>query len=140
MRLTRTPLMLIAGVALAFPTACGGDDAGGGGGGGSAALSDEAFCARISQLEQETEAMTADEADAAFLDGMTELRAAAPNDEVRDALGTFVDFFEELESLDENDPEAFERIFELAESPEFVSAEAVLENYSVNVCGFEPTE
>ncbi|TVR26823.1 MAG: hypothetical protein EA389_04765 [Ilumatobacter sp.] len=138
MRLTRTPLMLIAGLALVLPIACGGDDSSGGAGG--AALSDEAFCARISQLEEETDAMTADESDAMFLDAMTELRAAAPNDEVRDALGTFVDFFEEIDSLDENDPEAFERIFELAESPEFASAEAVLEDYSVNVCGFEPSE
>ena len=138
MRSTRTPLMLIAGLTLALPIACGGDDAGGGGGGG--ALSDEAFCARIAQLEEETDAMTVDEADEMFLDAMTELRAAAPNDEVRDALGTFVDFFEEIDALDEDDPEAFERIFELAESPEFASAEAVLEDYSVNVCGFEPSE
>lgn len=131
MRTPRTALMLIAGTTLALSTACGGDD----GGGGGSALSDEAFCARIVELEEQSDDL--DEFDPAFTEALNELRASAPNDDVRDAIGTFIEFFEEAEALDEDDPEAFERLFEMMGSPELASAEAVLDDYTENVCGLD---
>jgi hypothetical protein len=144
MRMPRTSITLLAGVALLVPVACGGDDAGsgdaGGGDGGAVALSDEAFCERIEQLEAEVDELTQDEAEARFLEDIRALRSVAPNDEVRSALETFEEFFEQVASIDETDPEALEEIFELAASPRFVEAEATLERYSVETCGFEPDD
>lgn len=141
MRTPRTALMLLASAALVVTTACGGDDdssAGSGGGGGGSPLSDDAFCARIEAIQDEADAVSdVEEADAMFFDGLRELQASAPNPEVRDAIGTFVDFLDEIEGLDEDDPEAFERMFELAQSPDFLEASEVLEDYSVNTCGFD---
>jgi hypothetical protein len=140
MRMPRTSITLIAGIALLVPIACGGDDAGNGadgdGGGSAVALSDDEFCALIEQLEEDVDGLTQDETEARFLEDIRALRAVAPNDEVRSALVTFEEYFEQVAAVDESDPESFEQIFELASSPEFIEAEATLERYSVETCGF----
>ncbi|CAN5446465.1 hypothetical protein BH23ACT3_BH23ACT3_14860 [soil metagenome] len=133
---TRRSLSVVAVISLFAAVGCGGDDSSGG---GAAALSDEEFCELVIALEEQNADTTSDLGDEAFLEDIRALRAAAPNDEIRGALGTFEEFLVSVEDLDEDDPEAFGEIFELMESSEFVEAEATLERYSVETCGIEPS-
>lgn len=115
--------------------ACGGDD-----GGGGSALSDEAFCARVAEIEAETASLSQEEADEQFLETFTALAAQAPNSELRSALTTLADVFEQLDAIDDDDPEAFGEIFTILGDQDFITAVSTVETYFVETCGFDPDE
>ena len=85
----------------------------------------------------------ADDAAGEDLTGVAErfeaLIADAP-DEVAADLRTVVDAFAELDAIDEDDPAAFELVFELFERSEFLEASERLERFGVEECGLEPSD
>lgn len=120
----RFPLVIVAG-SLAFIASCGSSN-------DSAALSDAEFCLEIERLE-ETEP-TNDIRGAAII--LADLVNKAPNPEMREALQTMQPAFEKLAEIDENDPEAMSRFFELMMDEDIATAGEVLERYITDVCGF----
>lgn len=114
---------------LAALTACGGDSSGS----SSGAMSDEEFCGEVERLNASD---PSDDLDLA-LRILGDLADKAPNAEVRDALQAIGPVMEEMSNIDESDPEAMARAFELMFSPELVKAGEVLNEYSSEVCGFE---
>lgn len=134
---TRRISAALVGGALLVASACGNDDDG--------ALSDDEFCERMEQLEEDFDEEpgdeeSGDELDAEALDALADLAASAPNDEVRDALNTFGGFAERLDGLDEDDPEAFGEAMSIVFDPEFTGAVESLEDYLVGTCGFDESE
>ena len=124
MTIHRLPFIFVA-VSLVFIAACGSAS-------GSSALSDAEFCREIERLE-ETEP-TDDIRGAAII--LADLVKKAPNTEVRQALQVMQPAFEKLAEIDENDPEAMSRFFELMMDEDIVTAGEVLERYITDVCGF----
>lgn len=123
-------LLLTAGLA-----ACGDD--------GGDTLTAEEFCEHLDELENmdDSDLLAEDELDDA-IDAMDELIAVAP-DEVRDDLQIMRDKFAEFGELDidENDPEAgFEALMMLVFDPDFMGAAERLEEFTVEECGFEPSD
>lgn len=144
MRNVRRSIGALAVAAALGMTACGGDDGGGAGGaggggagGGGSRLTDEAFCARLVELEEQTSQLDPDEADAAFFGQLSALVAAAPNDQLRSALSTFGDIAQKLEGIDENDPEAFGEAFAIFFDPKVIAASETLETYLTDTCGID---
>ena len=99
---------------------------------GEDALSDAEFCREIERLE-ETEPDN-DIRGAAII--LADLVNNAPNSEVRQALQVMQPAFEKLASIDENDPEAMSRFFDLMMDEDIVTAGEVLDRYITDVCGF----
>lgn len=123
--------LMIGMVALASLTSCGGS-----GDSDQASGKDNEFCSELRRLENEPD--TSDPA--AALEALAGLADKAPNDKVRDALESLAPIIEQLSSADVTDEEAFGTFLGLAFSPEFQKAGKVLEEYSVEVCGFEPSD
>jgi len=73
--------------------------------------------------------------DASAIAIMNELIEVAPNDELRDALKVLVPVMTEMEDVDENDPEAMSKVFEIIMDPKVIAAGEVIEKYSTEVCG-----
>lgn len=118
-----TRAAVAAGAAVMLVTACGGS-----GGDGSA----EEFCDVLRAAE-------ADEGDGeASFDDIRELAATAPS-ELRADMDTMVEAFEQIESLDEDDPDGFGAVAEVLFSTDFVEAAERLERFGVDECGLEPT-
>lgn len=93
--------------------------------------SKEAFCellASDADLDIDTP-----EGQAAFEEALD----AAPS-EVSDDMDVLADAFEELEGVDENDPEALEAAFAVMGSPEVMEAMTNIETYGVDECGMDP--
>ena len=110
--------------------ACGGGDGG--------ALSDEEFCAELEALEEADAAGEgSDELDAEALAQLRDLADRAPNEDVESALTTLGDIAEDMEGLDEDDPEAFGEVMALMFNPEVISAGETLDTYLTETCGFE---
>ncbi|MEX2628284.1 MAG: hypothetical protein WD225_15465 [Ilumatobacteraceae bacterium] len=128
-RTRRIAGLMVSGALLT--AACGGDDD---------ALSDDEFCERMEQVEEEFEEDPDDELDAEDLNRLADLATSAPNDEIRDALNTFGEFAERLEGVDEDDPEAFGEAMSIVFDPEFTSAFESLEEYLVGTCGYDESE
>lgn len=116
-------------VVLAILAACGGDSSGS----SSGSMSDEDFCREVERLNSTDPGSDVD----AALGILSGLADKAPNDEVREALQAIGPVIEEMSNIDESDPEAMARAFELMFSPELVKAGEVLNAYSSEVCGFE---
>ncbi len=137
MRIT-SPRLFVATLALSIVAiSCGGgDDAMGGN--NSTRLSDEAFCAKIVSLDNQTSGD--DTSPQAMLDSLKllkDLAKTAPTAELQQAIEAFTPLLEEMAKIDENDPEAFSTIFSNLFNPEIMKAGEVLEAYTTNVCGFE---
>ena len=108
------------------------------GGNNSTRLSDEAFCAKIVSLDNQTSGD--DTSPQAMLDSLKllkDLAKTAPTAELQQAIEAFTPLLEEMAKIDENDPEAFSTIFSNLFNPEIMKAGEVLEAYTTNVCGFE---
>jgi hypothetical protein len=135
---TTYPRLLVATLALSIVAiSCGaGDDAMGDN--SSTRLSDEAFCAKIVSLDNQTSGD--DTSPQAMLDSLKllkDLAKTAPTAELQQAIEAFTPLLEEMAKIDENDPEAFSTIFSNLFNPEIMKAGEVLEAYTTNVCGFE---
>lgn len=129
-RSMRSLSILFAVLALVL-AACGDDDGPSGSDGG--AMSDQEFCALIEEMENQAD--DGDELESFAVFGQIARRA--PNNEVRDALLKFAEIAEELDGLDEDDPEAMGVMFGLMLDPEVQAASESIENYVSDVCGFD---
>lgn len=126
----RVTSRVVASLLVVAATSCGGDS---GGSGGPAAMSDDEFCREVERLNSTDPASDLDTA----LTILEDLGTKAPNKEVRDALAAIRPVIEEMSQIDESDPEAMSRAFELMFSPELVKAGEILNAYSSDVCGLE---
>lgn len=125
--------------ALALVTAVtvvgGCSDGDGGSAGNAGADAQAAFCERMAAFAAASDDAGAGELTPEVLAEMRELAEAAPEGEVRDALEAVLPVITEIDGLDENDPQAFERIMELIFSPELTEAAEVLERTWTEDCG-----
>lgn len=139
MRIT-SPRLFVATLALSIVAiSCGGgggDDAMGGN--NSTRLSDEAFCAKITALNNETSGDdTSPEAMLEMLQVIEDMAKVAPTAELQEALEAYAPMFEGMSKLDQNDPEAFATIIGDFITPELMKAGEVLDAYTTDVCGIE---
>lgn len=111
---------------------CGGDDSGSG-----PALSNEEFCAKVEALDA-MDPGTDDMAEVVAT--VEELADAAPSEELRDAMRALVPVMTALENLDENDPDAMNKIMEIMMDPEVIAAGELIENFSSETCGIDPDD
>jgi hypothetical protein len=120
---SRTLVALVAAVAL-IGASCG-DDGGGG--------STEAFCAALEDQEANQELDLDDP------EGLAEFNALVDQapEEVRGAMEEFGQVAQELENLDDNDPEAFGAVFALFGDPDFLRALQELSVFMADECGLE---
>jgi hypothetical protein len=129
-RTTRTLSALSLTLVLAG-TACGGGDSSG------SALTDEAFCAKVAAMENMDP--SGDDI-TAVTDALEELAAAAPTKELREALETLGPVMTAMSGIDENDPDAMNKAFEVMMDPEVIAAGELIEKYSSETCGIETTD
>jgi len=111
-------------------------------GNSSTRLSDEEFCAKLSDFQSASDVnsdASSPEALKAVLPLIADLAKNAPNDELKKALETMGPIIEKMSSLDENDPDAFGEMMSLMFDPAVASAGKVIETYSTDVCKFPPT-
>lgn len=108
----------------------------GGGGSAGAGGSDGAFCAKLRELE----AMPESDDPAEALKQLAELAKVAPNDEVREAMAALQPIVEKITSLDTDNEDAFGELMALFFDPDVIKAGEVLDKYSVDVCGLEPSD
>jgi hypothetical protein len=106
--------------------ASGGDAEGGEGDG-------DAFCALLEDSADADVDPTTDEGRAL----MGEILDAAPDD-LRPEIAAMFELFEQMEAIDEDDPEAFAEALALVFDPEFIAAGEALEAYAVDECGLPP--
>lgn len=137
MRIT-SPRLFVATLALSIVAiSCGGGDDGDAmGGNSSTRLSDEAFCAKITTLDNQTSGD--DTSPQGMLDSLNllkDLAKMAPTAELQQAIEAFTPLLEEMAKLDENDPEAFSTMIGQMFNPELVKAAEVLDAYTTDVCG-----
>ena len=110
---------------------CGGDD----GGFAGSALTDEEFCSKITEMESLGSGET--EADmAAAVAVIEDLATSAPTKELRDALETLVPVMTEMAGIDENDPDAMNKAFEVMMDPKVIAAGELIDKYGTETCGF----
>lgn len=102
---------------------------------GSGAGTEAEFCARMAAFAAASDDAGEGELTPEVLAEMRDLADAAPDGEVRDALEAVLPVIAEIEGLDENDPQAFERIMELVFSSEMTRAADVLERTWAEDCG-----
>jgi len=111
---------------------CGGDDSGSG-----SALSNEAFCAKLSSLD-DLDPLSDDMSKLTEI--VEELADVAPSAELRDAVLTLTPMMTVLAELDENDPAAMSEMMEILTDPDVVAAGESIEEFGVETCGLEPSE
>lgn len=145
MHTTRARSAVVLGALALLVGACSSGD-GESSGSDSAAQPDGAsdFCAQLESASQEETLDAGDDPEAAAA-AAEELRALATEapEEVAGAITTLADVLDELAQLDqsgEGDMEDFGRVMELMLDPEVIEAGAVLEQYAVAECGFDPEE
>lgn len=130
MRRTTRTLSVIALSLVLAGTACGGGDSSGSG------LTDEEFCVKVAEMETLGSGET--EADmAAAVAALDDLAAAAPTKELREALETLGPVMTEMAGLDENDPEAMNKAFEIMMDPKVMAAGELIEKYGSETCGLD---
>jgi len=141
MRIT-SPRLFVATLALSIVAiSCGGgDDAMGGN--SSTRLSDEAFCAKIVSLDNQTSGDdTSPEAMLEMLQVIQDMAKVAPTAELQEAFEAYAPLLEGMAKLDQNDaqndPEAFSTMMGELFTPEVMKAVEILEAYSTDVCGIE---
>lgn len=139
---TTSPRLLVATLALSiFAISCGGgDDAMGSN--SSTRLSDEAFCAKIVSLDNQTSGDdTSPEAMLEMLQVIQDMAKVAPTAELQEAFEAYAPLLEGMAKLDQNDaqndPEAFSTMMGELFTPEVMKAVEILEAYSTDVCGIE---
>ena len=135
---TTSPRLFVATLALSIVAiSCGGgDDAMGGN--SSTRLSDEAFCAKITALNNETSGDdTSPEAMLEMLQVIQDMAKVAPTAELQEALEAYAPMFEGMSKLDQNDPAALSTAISKLFTPEVMKAGEILEAYSTDVCGIE---
>jgi hypothetical protein len=139
---TTSPRLFVATLALSIVAiSCGG----GGdamGGNSSTRLSDEAFCAKIVSLDNQTSGDdTSPEAMLEMLQVIQDMAKVAPTAEVQQALEVYAPVLEGMAKLDQNDaqndPEALSTMMGQLFTPEVMKAVEILEAYSTDVCGIE---
>ena len=139
MRIT-SPRLFVATLALSIVAiSCGGGDDGDAmGGNSSTRLSDEAFCAKITALNNETSGDdTSPEAMLEMLQVLQDMAKVAPTAELQEALEAYAPMFEGMSKLDQNDPAALSTAISKLFTPEVMKAGEILEAYSTDVCGIE---
>ena len=139
MRIT-SPRLLVATLALSIVAiSCGGGGGGDAmGGNSSTRLSDEAFCAKITALNNETSGDdTSPEAMLEMLQVLQDMAKVAPTAELQEALEAYAPMFEGMSKLDQNDPAALSTAISKLFTPEVMKAGEILEAYSTDVCGIE---
>ena len=130
MRRTTRTLSVIALSLVLAGTACGGGDSSGSG------LTDEEFCVKVAEMETLGSGET--EADmAAAVAALDDLAAAAPTKELREALETLGPVMTEMAGLDENDPDAMNKAFEIMMDPKVMAAGELIEKYGSETCGLD---
>ena len=139
---TTSPRLFVATLALSIVAiSCGGgDDAMGGN--SSTRLNDEAFCAKIVSLDNQTSGDdTSPEAMLEMLQVIQDMAKVAPTAELQEALEAYAPLLEGMAKLDQNDaqndPEAFSTMMGQLFTPEVMKAVEILEAYSTDVCGIE---
>jgi len=139
---TTSPRLFVATLALSIVAiSCGGgDDAMGGN--NSTRLSDEAFCAKIVSLDNQTSGDdTSPEAMLEMLQVIQDMAKVAPTAELQEAFEAYAPLLEGMAKLDQNDaqndPEAFSTMMGELFTPEVMKAVEILEAYSTDVCGIE---
>lgn len=108
------------------------------GGNSGTRLSDEAFCAKIVILDNQTSGD--DTSPQGMLDSLNllkDLAKMAPTAELQQAIEAFTPLLEEMAKLDQDDPEAFSTMIGQMFNPELVKAAEVLDAYTTDVCGIE---
>lgn len=105
------------------------------GGGGSSSSSDQDFCNYIRTVSE----LNAEPGQDDVLGAIDEIISRAPNAELKSALQDLRPVIEKMQSMDANDPSAFGDVMSMMFDPKVVAAGAVIEKYSVDVCGFEPS-
>ena len=139
MRIT-SPRLLVATLALSIVAiSCGGGGGGDAmGGNSSTRLSDEAFCAKITALNNETSSDSPNpEEMLEMLQVIQDMAKVAPTAELQEALEAYTPLLEKMSKLDQNDPEAFATIIGDFITPELIKAGEVLDAYTTDVCGIE---
>ena len=139
MRIT-SPRLLVATLALSIVAiSCGGGGGGDAmGGNSSTRLSDEAFCAKITALNNETSGDdTSPEAMLEMLQVIQDMAKVAPTAELQEALEAYAPMFEGMSKLDQNDPAALSTAISKLFTPEVMKAGEILVAYSTDVCGIE---
>jgi hypothetical protein len=128
-------LVGLLGALALVATACGNDDgpASAGGGGGGGAMSEQAFCNMIAEIEEDADDL--DDAEAIAMFGRMAQRA--PNPELREAMLRLADAAELLEDLDDDDPESIGEAFALMFDPDFVAAAETIERFMSDTCGID---
>lgn len=129
----RALVLVLAGLLVLTAVSCGGDD-----GTGSRAEDDlggdpEAFCDRLEELNDADELDMNEAAAAAAFDDLVEL---AP-EEIDSDLARLQRAVEELERLDEDDPEAFGAAFEIFLDPVVAGSLEDFVRYAEDECGIE---
>jgi hypothetical protein len=139
---TTSPRLFVATLALSIVAiSCGGgDDAMGGN--SSTRLNDEAFCAKIVSLDNQTSGDdTSPEAMLEMLQVIQDMAKVAPTAELQEAFEAYAPLLEGMAKLDQNDaqndPEAFSTMMGQLFTPEVMKAVEILEAYSTDVCGIE---
>lgn len=92
----------------------------------------EEACAKIEEIDSMDDDAPDDEAFAA----MEEARDAGP-EELRDHWDTLIGVFEDLMAIDENDPDALERAFEVMGDEQFLAAAAAIDDFAEEECGLD---
>ncbi len=128
-RVARLIFSLVAIAALTL-AACGNDDDGPGGG---QALSDEEFCDLLDDLDDDADLF--DDADSLAV--FAGIARQAPDPEMRESMLALAEVAEQLEGLDDDDPEAMGIAFSLAFDPEFMGHMETIETYLSEVCGID---
>lgn len=124
----RLSVIAAAGALFAsIATGCGDD------GDEVASASTEDFCALFEDVATEE---GDDDVDLAELDRVI---AAAPA-ELRGDLGVLRDVFQQMDGVDEDDPEAFGQVMSVMFDPEVTGAIERIEAWGVENCGFEPSD
>ena len=139
MRIT-SPRLLVATLALSIVAiSCGGGGGGDAmGGNSSTRLSDEAFCAKITALNNETSSDSPNpEEMLEMLQVIQDMAKVAPTAELQEALEAYAPLFEEMAKLDQDDPAALSTAVSKLFTPEVMKAGEILEAYSTDVCGIE---
>ena len=138
MRIT-SPRLLVATMALSIVAiSCGGGGGGDAmGGNSSTRLSDEAFCAKITALSNETSGGDTAEAMLEMLQVIQDMAKVAPTAELQEALEAYAPLYEGMSKLDQDDPEALSAAVDELFTPEVMKAGEILEAYSTDVCGIE---
>ena len=109
---------------------CGGDD----GGFGGNALSDEEFCAEIAAIDNVDPSVDDMTDIVAMIEGLAD---KAPTKELRDAMVALVPVMTAMSEIDDNDPDAMNKVMEIMMDPEVIAAGTVLETYSTETCGID---